>query len=66
MLCLVVLAAPSEAAQKTKASNNGASLEERCRTMVGKEVGEGIMRSGINRNQVQLWSDCMMGMPHAR
>ena len=31
--------------------------------MVGKEVGEGEVRSGINRHQVQRWSECMMGAP---
>jgi len=39
------------------------SLEQKCREMVGKEVGEGEVRSGINRHQVQRWSECMMGMP---
>jgi len=38
-------------------------LEQKCREMVGKEVGEGEVRTGINRHQVQRWSECMMGMP---
>ena len=46
---LIALAAPSHAAQKTKARDDGASLEQKCREMAGKEVGEGEMRSGANR-----------------
>ena len=66
VVALVALAVPSEAAPRGKARDDGALLEKKCRDMVGKEVGEGEMRSHINRMQVQLWSDCMMGMPHAR
>jgi hypothetical protein len=61
---LIALAAPSDAAPKAKARDDGASMEQKCREMVGKEVGEGEVRSGINRHQVQRWSECMMGMPH--
>jgi hypothetical protein len=58
---LLLLAAPSQAAPKASQRNNDVSLEQRCRDMVGKEVGEGEGRSGINRAQVQRWDDCMMG-----
>ena len=61
---LVALAASAHAAPKTKARDDGASLEQKCREMVGKEVGEGEVKSGINRVQVQRWSDCMMGLPN--
>ena len=63
VFALVALAAPSQAAQKTKARDNGVSLEQKCHELAGKEVGEGEMRSGINRHIVQRWSDCMMGAP---
>ena len=53
VFALVALAAPSQAAQKTKARDNGASLEQTCRELAGQEVGEGEMRSGINRHIVQ-------------
>jgi hypothetical protein len=61
---LLLMAAPSQAAQKSHPRNNDVSLEQKCREMVGQEVGEGEMRSGINRHQVQRWSDCMMGTQH--
>jgi hypothetical protein len=64
VLSLMALAAPSYAAAKAK--GNGDNDATHCREMAGKEVGEGEMRSGINRHIVQRWSDCMMGMPHAR
>jgi hypothetical protein len=66
VLALIALSVPSKAAPRSKASDNGASLEEKCRKMAGKDVGEGEMKSHINRHVIQLWSDCMMGMPHAR
>lgn len=58
---LLLLAAPLQAAQKANPRNDGVSLEQRCHQMVGKEVGEGEGKSGINRAQVQRWDDCMMG-----
>ena len=64
LLSLAALAAPSEAAQRTKARDNGASLEQKCREMIGKEVGEGEGRGGAGRLQAQRWSDCMMGTAH--
>ena len=63
LFSLIALAAPSHAAPKAKAKEDGGSVEQKCREMVGKEVGEGEVRSGINRHQVQRWSECMMGMP---
>jgi hypothetical protein len=39
---------------------------QKCHAIVGKEVGEGEGRGGANRLQVQLWSDCMMGVSHVR
>jgi hypothetical protein len=64
LLSLVALAAPSQAAQRTKARDNGALLEQKCREMVGKEVGEGEGRGGAGRLQAQRFSDCMMGTEH--
>ena len=61
---LMALAVPSEAAPRNSPSDNDAS--QTCREIAGKEVGEGEMKSHINRHVVQRWSDCMMGMPHAR
>jgi hypothetical protein len=61
---LFALAVPSAAAPRTKATDGGASLEQKCREIAGKEVGEGEMKSHINRHVVQRWSECMMGMPH--
>jgi hypothetical protein len=58
---LLLLAAPSQAAQKSHPRNNDVSLEQKCRDMVGREVGEGEGKSGTNRAQVQRWDDCMMG-----
>ena len=60
---LIALATPSQAAQKTKARDNGASLEQKCHELVGKE-GEGEGRGHIGQFQVQRFSDCMMGMPN--
>jgi len=62
---LLALAAPSQAASsKSKADNE--TLMKHCHQTAGKEVGEGEMRSGVNRLIVQRWSDCMMGLPHAQ
>jgi hypothetical protein len=63
---LMALAAPSYAAQKGKAKADNDTLMKHCHEMAGKEVGEGEVRSGVNRLIVQRWSDCMMGMPHAQ
>ena len=61
---LIALAAPSQAAQNTKARDNGASLEQKCHELVGKEEREGEGRGHIGHLQVQRFSDCMMGMPN--
>jgi hypothetical protein len=61
---LIALATPSQAAQKTQARDNGASLEQKCHELVGKEEREGEGRAHIGQFQVQRFSDCMMGMPH--
>ncbi len=66
VLSLMAFAVPSQAAQKSKANGDNEATARHCREVAGKEVGEGEMRSGMNRNIVQLWSDCMMGMPHAQ
>jgi hypothetical protein len=60
---LIALAAPSQAAQRTKARDNGTSLEQRCYEMVGKQEYEGEGRSHVGQFQVQRFSDCMMGAP---
>ena len=62
---LMVLAAPSYAASKAKGNGDNEATAKHCREMAGQEVGEGEMRSGINRHIVQRWSDCMMGMDHS-
>ena len=57
-ISLIVLAAPSYAAQRS-------SLEKRCHDLVGNEDREGEGgRSHIGQFQVQRFSDCMMGAPH--
>jgi len=61
---LIALATPSQAAQKTQARDNGASLEQKCHELVGKEEREGEGRGHIGQFQVQRFSDCMMGMPN--
>ena len=66
VLALMALAAPSHAAPKAKGNADNEATAKHCREVAGKEVGEGEMKSGQNRNIVQLWSDCMMGMPHAQ
>jgi hypothetical protein len=53
VLSLIVVAAPSYAA----------SLEQKCREMVGNEEPEAEGRSNVGRLQVQRFSDCMMGTP---
>jgi uncharacterized low-complexity protein len=60
---LIALAAPSQAAQKSNAKHNDASLEQKCREMVGKEQYEGEGRSGAGRLQAQRFGECMMGTP---
>lgn len=66
VLSLMALAAPSYAASKAKGNADNEATMKHCREVAGKEVGEGEMRSGMNRHIVQRWSDCMMGMPHAQ
>ena len=61
---LMALAAPAHAAQKTNARNNDASIEQKCREMVGKEQYEGEGRGGVGRLQAQRFGECMVGMPH--
>jgi uncharacterized low-complexity protein len=61
-LSLIALAAPAQAAQKTHAKHNDASLEQKCRDTVGKEQYEGEGRGG-GRLQSQRFGECMMGMP---
>jgi hypothetical protein len=54
---LIVLVAPSYAAQKT-------SMEKKCHEAVGNEEREGEGgRSHVGQLQVQRFSDCMMGAP---
>ena len=59
---LMALAAPSYAASKAKGNADNDTLMKHCHQMAGKEVGEGEMRSGINRHIVQRWSECMVGI----
>jgi hypothetical protein len=61
---LIALAAPSQAAQKTNAKNNDASIEQKCREMVGKEEREGEGRGHVGHLQAQRFGECMIGMPH--
>jgi uncharacterized low-complexity protein len=61
---LMALAAPAHAAQKTNARNNDASIEQKCREMVGKEQYEGEGRGGVGLLQAQRFGECMVGMPH--
>jgi hypothetical protein len=60
---LIALAAPSHAAPRTKAADDGASQEKMCRDMVGKEQPEGEGRGGVGRLQAQRHGECMMGTP---
>ena len=56
-ISLIVLAAPSYAAQRP-------SPEKRCHDLVGSEDREGEGgRSHVGQFQVQRFSDCMMGAP---
>ena len=62
---LIALAAPAQAAApKGQAKHDGATLEQTCRDLVGKEMYDGEGRGGAGRLQAQRFSDCMMGMPH--
>ena len=54
-ISLIVVAAPSYAAQKP-------SLEQYCRVLVGKEEPEGTDgKSHMGQLNVQRFSDCLMG-----
>ena len=64
VLSLVALAVPSQAATKLKARDDGATTEQKCRDMVGKEQSEGEGRGGVGRLQAQRFGECMMGVPH--
>jgi hypothetical protein len=61
---LLALTVPSAVAQKAKGKADNDAQMKHCHQMVGKEVGEGEMKSGQNRHIVQRWSDCMMGIEH--
>ena len=61
---LVALAAPSQAAHKTNAKTNDASLEQKCREMVGPEQYDGEGRGGVGRLQAQRFGECLIDMPH--
>ncbi|MGZ3307904.1 MAG: hypothetical protein ACXU8R_05205 [Xanthobacteraceae bacterium] len=63
MLSLIVLGAPSHAAQTTKAIKD-ASIAKKCRQMVGKEEPEATdRRSHVGQLNVQRFSECLMGAP---
>jgi hypothetical protein len=67
VLCVLAFAAPSHAAQKTRATQDVASMEKKCRAMVGREVPEATDgRSHEGQLNVQRFSDCMMGAPRVR
>jgi hypothetical protein len=68
VLCLLAFGAPSHAAQKTRATApDVASMEKKCRAMVGREVPEATDgRSHEGQLNVQRFSDCMMGAPRVR
>ena len=65
VLCLVALAAPSQAAQRTKPSKAPDDLATRpqmCRAIVGREMPEATDgRSHEGQLNVQRFSDCLMG-----
>jgi hypothetical protein len=64
LLCLVALAAPAEAAPRTKpkASNDIATRAQMCRAIVGREMPEATDgRSHEGQLNVQRFSDCLMG-----
>src|SRR5262245_27654506 len=65
VLCLVALAAPSQAAQKTKPSkapDDMATRAQMCRAIAGREAPEATDgRSHEGQLNVQRFSDCLMG-----
>jgi hypothetical protein len=61
-LSLVALAAPSVQAAPSAKARDGASQEQGCREMVGKETAEGEGRGHAGHFQAQRFSDCMMGV----
>jgi hypothetical protein len=65
VLCVLAFAAPSHAAQKPRATaQDVASMEKKCRAMVGREMPEATDgRSHEGQLNVQRFSDCMMGAP---
>jgi len=68
VLCVVAFAAPSHAAQKSRATvQDVASMEKKCRAIVGREVPEATDgRSHEGQLNVQRFSDCMMGASRVR
>jgi hypothetical protein len=71
VLCLVALAAPSQAAQRTKPSkapDDMATRAQMCRAIVGREMPEATDgRSHEGQLNVQRFSDCLMGkLPSTR
>ena len=60
---LIASAVPSQAAQQTKARHNGASLEQTCRDLVGKEEREGEGTKPHGPVPSAALRDCMMGTP---
>ena len=64
LVSLSALAAPAYAAQQAHPKDESQSLEQKCRTMVGKETVEGEGRSHMGQMQSQRFSDCIMGMPN--
>jgi hypothetical protein len=64
VLCLVALAAPSQAAKPSRAPDDMATRAQICRAIVGREVPEATDgRSHEGQMNVQRFSDCMMGLP---
>jgi hypothetical protein len=59
----IALATLSQAAPRTNGSDNGATMEQRCRQMVGSEVPEAEGRSHIGQFQVQRFGECMIRGP---
>src|SRR5262245_1690640 len=69
VLCVLAFAAaPSHAAQSNRViAQDVASMEKKCRAMVGREVPEATDgRSHEGQLNVQRFSDCMMGAPRIR
>jgi hypothetical protein len=71
VLCLVALAAPSQATQRTKPStapDDMATRAQMCRAIVGRELPEATDgRSHEGQLNVQRFSDCLMGkLPSTR